>query len=211
MLYLKFEATRVLDPCAGWGDRLVAALATPTVKSYIGIDTNSSLKVPYKHMLSHHRTSVSSKTTVKLLWQAAESVDYSKLRYDFVFTSPPYFTLEKYEGTPTYGSMTHWVATFLKPMLTGAYTHLPAGKYFCINIAEVKNKEGVNVLATIADILRAEGAFQHPNLQYVKQSRCQNRDGRFQYEPILVFQKPAKVRANSQRYVCVAAEGDAKP
>jgi hypothetical protein len=34
---------RILDPCAGWGDRLVGALATPGCRRYLAFDPNPAL------------------------------------------------------------------------------------------------------------------------------------------------------------------------
>ena len=40
-MYKKYDATRVLDFTAGWGARMVAAMALDI--DYIGIDSNKSL------------------------------------------------------------------------------------------------------------------------------------------------------------------------
>ena len=44
-IYSKMGATAVLDPCAGWGGRLLAAAAADI--AYTGIDTNLALKPAY--------------------------------------------------------------------------------------------------------------------------------------------------------------------
>ena len=56
--YRKYNATRVLDFTAGWGSRMVAAMAGNI--NYIGIDSNKSLKPGYskiKSALQPHSTS----------------------------------------------------------------------------------------------------------------------------------------------------------
>ena len=97
--YRKYNATRVLDFTAGWGSRMVAAMAGNI--NYIGIDSNKSLKPGYskiKSALQPHSTS-----EVKLFFKPAEDVNFSKLpRYDMVFTSPPYEYLELYEHMKNY-------------------------------------------------------------------------------------------------------------
>lgn len=39
-----FNAQSVLDPCAGWGDRLVGAACSSTVQKYVAFDPNSTLR-----------------------------------------------------------------------------------------------------------------------------------------------------------------------
>jgi len=88
---------KVLDPCMGWGGRLIGSVLSG-VETYIGIDSNTKLEVPYNHLLSclreHHNASVC------LFFQDALQMDYSKLNYDSVICSPPFYNLEQYEGQP---------------------------------------------------------------------------------------------------------------
>ena len=48
--YRKYNATRILDFTAGWGSRMVAAIAGEI--DYIGIDSNTSLKPGYQKILN---------------------------------------------------------------------------------------------------------------------------------------------------------------
>ena len=41
-IYKYFDATNILDPYAGWGDRCIAAMALDI--NYIGIDSNTHLE-----------------------------------------------------------------------------------------------------------------------------------------------------------------------
>merc|ERR1711990_601221 len=84
--YRKSGATRVLDFTAGWGARMVGAIAGEI--NYIGIDSNTKLKPGYDKILSALKPY--NKSKVKLFFKKAEQVDFSKLpKYDLVFTSPP--------------------------------------------------------------------------------------------------------------------------
>ncbi len=42
-----FEPTTVLDPCAGWGDRMLGALLSKTVREYVGFEPNRALLPGY--------------------------------------------------------------------------------------------------------------------------------------------------------------------
>ena len=47
-----FQATRVLDISAGWGDRLLGALAAPTVQRYLAFDPNTALEKGHMEMIN---------------------------------------------------------------------------------------------------------------------------------------------------------------
>ncbi len=127
----------------GWGCRLVGACASD-VPSYIGIDINPSLKEPYEKMVDvlkriiiktkgKKNPNIPLKTNITLLFQDALTVDYSKLDYDCVFTSPPYFNLEIYEGT-TSKTEEAWISEFYVPIFTKTYKYLKSGGHFILNI-----------------------------------------------------------------------------
>ena len=97
--YRKYGATSVLDFTAGWGARMVAAIAAEV--DYIGIDSNTKLKPGYDKILNALKPF--NKSKVKLYFKKAEEVDFSKIGYyDLVFTSPPYEYLEVYEDMKNY-------------------------------------------------------------------------------------------------------------
>jgi len=148
-MYRKYNAKKVLDFTAGWGSRMTAALAADI--DYIGIDTNKSLKKGYNKILK--ATKKHTKSKVKLFFKPAETVDYSKLDYDFVFTSPPYEYLELYEHMKNYEGtkkikQAHsandkrrkndgFYDTFLIPTIKDIYKHLPKGKWMCLNVPDL--------------------------------------------------------------------------
>ena len=148
-MYRKYNAKKVLDFTAGWGSRMTAALAADI--DYIGIDTNKSLKKGYNKILK--ATKKHTKSKVKLFFQPAETVNYSKLDYDFVFTSPPYEYLELYEHMKNYEGTKKikqaysandtkrkndgFYDTFLIPTIKEIYKHLPKGKWMCLNVPDL--------------------------------------------------------------------------
>ena len=131
----------ILDFSAGWGGRMAAAMAynkrTPLRQiTYTGIDTNKKLKTPYKRMIKDFGDSKKQ----CLVLGKSETTDFSKLpAYDFVFTSPPYFTLEKYEHMPNYDSYYEWLNIFLFPVMDKCFTFIRKGKgdcgFVCVNIS----------------------------------------------------------------------------
>ena len=129
-IYCKFKPTCVLDFTMGWGGRLVGACALDVPK-YIGVDYNKNLERPYslmKTFLNKHST-----TDIDLRFQDALTVDYSKLNYDVVLTSPPYYNIESY-GNNKQQSNTEWDENFYKPIFTKTFQYLQKGGYYCLNI-----------------------------------------------------------------------------
>jgi hypothetical protein len=72
-----------------------------------------------------------------MFFQDALSLDYSKLDYDMVFTSPPYYFLEKYENNKEYVSKKEMNDLFYKPLFEITFAHLKQGGHYVLNI----NKE----------------------------------------------------------------------
>lgn len=133
-IYAKYQPTTVLDFCAGWGGAAVAASAL-NVPRYIGIELNNSLIQPYKQLTEFLKER--SKTNVELIFDSALNVDYSVLDYDFVFTSPPYYFIQKYENNLEYASKKEMDAAFYIPLFSNTYANLKPGGIYALNI----NKE----------------------------------------------------------------------
>jgi hypothetical protein len=130
-IYDRYKPKSVLDFTMGWGGRLVGASAL-NVPSYIGIDMNPQLEQPYKKMVKELK-SLGSNTKIKLIFKDALTVDYSKLNYDCVFTSPPYYNTEIYIGSR---KMTEadWNENFYIPLFSKTYKNLKSGGYYILNI-----------------------------------------------------------------------------
>jgi hypothetical protein len=129
-VYCKFKPTCVLDFTMGWGGRLVGACAL-NIPKYIGIDNNTNLVRPYDQMttfLKKHST-----TQIELHFKDALLVDYSKLEYDLVLTSPPYYNIELYSATKEQ-SNEEWDNKFYIPIFKTTFEHLKKGGYYCLNI-----------------------------------------------------------------------------
>ena len=132
-IYYKFKPHTVLDMTMGWGGRLVGACALD-VPEYIGIDMNKDLEEPYKQMTTKLKE-LGTKTKIKLMFQNALNVDYSKLKYDMVFTSPPYYNIEIYKGTERM-KKDQWDNEFYKPLFEKTYKYLQRNGYYILNVPE---------------------------------------------------------------------------
>jgi len=133
-IYFKYKPQCVLDFTMGWGGRLVGACAC-NVPKYIGIDLNTTLEKPYTDMTEMIKEQ-NAITDINLYFQDALTIDYSKMDYDMVLTSPPYYNTELYEGTKKQGK-SDWNELFYIPIITMTWKHLKVGGHYCLNV----NKE----------------------------------------------------------------------
>lgn len=159
-IYTKYKAKRVLNFCAGWGGSMVAASALH-LEAYYGIEINEQLMEPYGSMMEYLRTK--SSTELKMFFEDAAKFDYATLNYDLVFSSPPYYFIEKYPGNTAFASKKDMDEAFYVPVFTQSYKYLKPGGYYVINICkEVYEKILKKVIGD------AHGAFP------LKKSKRQN-------------------------------------
>ena len=132
-IYTKYKATKVLDFCAGWGGAAVAASAL-NLNKYIGIEINSNLTKPYINLIEYLNNN--SKTTVDMYFDDALNMNYDSLEYDMVFTSPPYYFIQKYKNNIEYKSKKDMDELFYKPIFKKTYDGLQKGGYYVINVCK---------------------------------------------------------------------------
>ena len=127
-IYKKLGATKVLDPTAGWGGRMLGAYALGI--SYTGIDTNVNMKPAYDSMIAKL-----GNKNLKMVWESCLETDFSLLDYDFVLTSPPYINLEVYENMTPFESNKVFYEKFLIPLITKCLKHIKNKGRVCFNIS----------------------------------------------------------------------------
>lgn len=143
-VYNHFKAKNVLDFSSGWGDRLCGFLASDA-QSYFGIDPNSKLFPKYYEMIEY----LQKDKQVQLVNECAEDVDFKGQKFDLVFTSPPYYTLERYtqednQSWKKYKQLQDWLENFLFKSLSNCWDALEDGGKMVINISDVYAKHTVN-------------------------------------------------------------------
>jgi hypothetical protein len=132
-IYTRFKAKRVLNFCAGWGGSMVAAAAL-NLEAFYGIDINTELSLPYDNMVSYLKTKSATKYEVYIC--DAMTCDYSKFVYDTVFSSPPYYFIEKYANSVKYETKKDMDEKFYKPIFRKTYNGLKKGGHYIINICK---------------------------------------------------------------------------
>lgn len=132
-IYTKYNAKRVLNCCAGWGGSTVAAAAL-NLEAFYGVEINMDLKQPYDDLISYLKTK--SDTKIEMYFCDATNFDYSKLIYDTVFCSPPYYFIEKYANTFKYESKKEMDEKFYNPLFLNSYNGLQPGGHYIINVCK---------------------------------------------------------------------------
>lgn len=147
-LYCFYDAKNILDFSAGWGGRLVGAMVLPNTK-YIGIDTNKDLKNGYSYLIDL----LNCKNRVKMIWKDSSKVDYSKLKYDFVMTSPPYYYVEKYNNMPLYKNKEEFIKKYWYPTITKVWYNLDKKGKMLLNMPENMYDETVKIIGVADEII----------------------------------------------------------
>ena len=147
VLYDKLRSKNVLDFSAGWGDRLAGFYASETAEYYVGIDPrkeNHPIYIEQSEFYDTHRSMFEPKKKVEFIELPAEDVDYTKYKdkFDTVFTSPPYFSVERYSYDDTqswvrYKEIDDWNKNFLQKTIENLWCSIKSGGYLLVNISDV--------------------------------------------------------------------------
>ena len=143
-IYKMFQAKRILDFSAGWGDRLLAAIAYGAER-YVGYDPNPELQIGYQEMISlfsHH----SNVNNYEVNMQPFETAQISET-FDLILTSPPYYDFETYIETDKeeaktqsivkYPRFNQWMIEFLFTSLRKCWNTLTVGGNMVIHLSDV--------------------------------------------------------------------------
>ena len=126
VFYEMMGSENVLDFSAGWGDRFAGFMAAGNTKHYVGLDPRKE-NHPYYHMqgkfYDKHLGFFEGKKDWEFHITAAEDFDFTPYEnhFDMVFTSPPYFSVERYsyddnQSWVRYKTIDDWNKTFyIKP------------------------------------------------------------------------------------------------
>lgn len=183
-----FNATKVLDFSSGWGDRLIAAIACDV--EYLGIDPNVELQKGYQDMRKFFGVSDRRFTTLVGRAQDMDSLIEPERTFDLVFTSPPYFNYELYNGNEKdRDEMKNegvWFETFLKPSLNAAWDKLDDEGHMAININQTLRTQ-----TYVSKMIEHVSAFE--DAQYLGVVSYVNDRTRKSPQPIFIWKKSIKI------------------
>ena len=138
--YGRSKQLNVLDPCAGWGGRMIGCASIPnttytafepSTKTYEGLcklgEWLKSLQPTFEYHVYH------------LPYEDKEIDGH----FDIALTSPPYYDTEHYSDEPTnslnrYDSFDSWVEGFYKPLILTTLDLLKTDGVFVLNVGSRK-------------------------------------------------------------------------
>ena len=146
-IYDRYKCKNVLDFSAGWGDRLAGFYASDYGELFVGIDPRKENHPIYEkqaEFYQKHSTFFENDKRHELICEPAEDADLSKYegKMDIVFTSPPYFSVERYSYDDTqswvrYKDIDGWNKNFLQKAIKNAWKTLRKGGILMVNISDV--------------------------------------------------------------------------
>jgi len=191
----------VLDPCAGWGGRLLGTLAIPRTDTvrYVGTDPNTDVQPAYEqlthritHYLRNEKTLGEREASVAPLpfedWLKTKAADALRGKVDVAITSPPYgigteiYQLEedtpqhkKTQSANRYTTYEAWLDGFLRPMCDGVAAMLKTDGVFILNIANVagdKRKDARRLEDHANALLKDAGLVREKDLWKLAMARA---------------------------------------
>lgn len=149
----------VLDPCAGWGGRMLGVVASGS--RYIAFEPNTKTYDNLNRLASF----LNIQDRVNIICDDALSMNkYNISNVDLVLTSPPYFDLEIYTNESTQSIANHktyqsWDDNFMKPLIKLCLDRLNINGKSCWNVGKVGKHDMNN------DVLN-----HHTNFNFVKET-----------------------------------------
>jgi len=145
LIYSMFKSKDVLDFSSGWGDRLNAFLSCANTESYFGIDPNTNLYQGYNQQIQEFNTN----KKISMNHGCSEDIKIPENSFDTVFTSPPYFNIERYTQEPNqswkkYKKIDSWLNDFLFVTLDKAWKGLKTNGVMIVNISDVYSNHTIN-------------------------------------------------------------------
>jgi 16S rRNA G966 N2-methylase RsmD len=137
-----YKAQKVLDPCAGWGGRMLGSLAAGA--SYVGCEPDPNTAKGLKGILEDAAIPQAVRSKARILEKPAEIAlpQLAEEKFDLVLTSPPYFNLELYtagdQSTVRYTTWEEWTEKWLKPVILGCLARLKEGGVSCWSVKNFK-------------------------------------------------------------------------
>lgn len=157
------RGTRILDPCHGWGGRMLGFLLSERAIEYHGFDAAPETTAGVQQIFNDLAPLTPDRPkAATLICQPYETVTLEPGSYDFALTSPPYFDTEKYPGERSswrmYPDFDSWVAGFYQPLITITAAALKPGALFALQVGSQSYPlvERALAIAPAAGLVHAE-------------------------------------------------------
>jgi SAM-dependent methyltransferase len=186
------EGGTVLDFAAGFGGRLLGALTLPV--SYTGIDPARLQIIGSRKMATALARSTHGRAHLHQGCAEDRMKELPSKSFDLVFSSPPYFNLEKYSSDTTQSRLRYpryesWKQGFLQEVLTQSRRVLKKGGRLAINVGNLQRYPVADDTLAIGRALFGDPEVVH-HLRMSSNPADKARSGRLmREEPIFIFRK----------------------
>jgi len=174
-IYDRFKPVHILDPCAGWGGRALAAHIYGA--AYTGYDCNRDLTDAYAAMTaafsiyngsSNNANANNNQPPVTLQIADSLCINYSTLgKFDCVMTSPPYYNLERYPHNCAFTTDDDMDDRFYFPLFYALMDHLQPGGWMVLSIND-------KLLHRVFEVLYGPPHVTFPLVAYKRKAYAEN-------------------------------------
>lgn len=156
-IYHFFHAKRILDFSAGWGDRLLAAIAHKAHR-YLGYDPNTELQKGYQEIITlFSKENYSQNKKYEIIAEPFETATLPENEtFDLICTSPPYFDFEVYipnkqlysanQSIVKYPKFNEWMIHFLLVSFIKTWNVLDIYGNMVIHLSDVYKTHYVEIM-----------------------------------------------------------------
>ncbi len=191
-LYDLFKAKNIMDFSMGWGDRLAGFFASQNTELYVGVDPRKENHPIYREQADYYEGQLTMFETMKKVdfyCEAAEDFYYDGYEdtFDIIFTSPPYFNVERYshddnQSWVRYKDINNWNTQFLQKALDNMLPTLRSGGKLCINISDVYSpsagkKAWSKICDPMNDFIQSYGGMEYKGCIGMEMAKRPNSGG----------------------------------
>ena len=190
-MYDLFKAKNIMDFSMGWGDRLAGFYASMNTELYVGVDPRKENHPIYRKQADYYDSLLTMFETPKKVdfyCEAAEDFYYDGYddTFDIIFTSPPYFNIERYgnddnQSWVRYKDIDSWNNQFLQKALDNMLPTLKSGGKLCVNISDVnavsKGKKWLKICDPMNELIDEYGDMEYKGCIGMEMARRPNSGG----------------------------------
>ena len=191
---------KTLDPCSGYSGRLSGAIASNRGIWYHGIDPDGRTAVGNMKcaaFFSKQYDLMDRKWKFGFRFDlgcAEEIMPTIQDSYDLIFSSPPFFNVEKYSKMPNqsyikFPEYKKWLDGFLRVIIKESYRLLKIGGHLILNLKNYKKEpiadDSIGLAKEFGFVLEKTYKMRLSNLEY----NIKKEEKTWHFEPIIVFTK----------------------
>lgn len=134
----------IYDFACGFGGRMLGALCSKNNYTYYGVEPCSETFESLLRLGNEIEKVTHRNNSFEIYKKGSEEQITDNVEFvDFAFSSPPYFSLEKYSDEETqcyikYPTLEQWFIGYVVPTIENIYKYLKEGSYYAVNIADFK-------------------------------------------------------------------------